>query len=277
MMKTYNEKQKIIEHYDVVSPYYHSLWGEHLHHGYWVTGRETKEEAQLALTKHLAEVAGIKPNSAVLDVGCGFGASSIYLAKTFNAQTVGITISSVQVEMANAAAAKAGANCRFLLMDAEAMDFEQKFDVVWSIESISHYTDKKKFFERAVRYLKPGGTFALIDWFKKDSLSPSEVKKFITPIEEGMLVELLTMDDYASFLSGNGLSIMKTEDLNKETAKTWEISLGLIKDKALWKLALRHGGEFVNFLRSFQAMKNGFASSNFVYGLIVARKPQERV
>ena len=27
-----NDKHKIIEHYDVASPYYYSLWGEHLHH-----------------------------------------------------------------------------------------------------------------------------------------------------------------------------------------------------------------------------------------------------
>src|SRR3989338_811509 len=70
-MTDYNIKEKIIEHYDLVSPYYHSLWGEHLHHGFWVTGKETKEEAQLALTKHLAETAHIKSGSEILDVGCG--------------------------------------------------------------------------------------------------------------------------------------------------------------------------------------------------------------
>ena len=33
-MPRFNDKDTIIEHYDLVSPYYHSLWGEHLHHGY---------------------------------------------------------------------------------------------------------------------------------------------------------------------------------------------------------------------------------------------------
>ena len=90
-MKTYNDQTKIAEHYNLISPYYHSLWGEHLHHGYWVTGKETKEEAQLALTKHLVDVADIKSGSKILDVGCGFGASSIYLAKNYKAETTGIT------------------------------------------------------------------------------------------------------------------------------------------------------------------------------------------
>jgi hypothetical protein len=31
-MPNYNNRQKIIEHYDLVSPYYRELWGEHLHH-----------------------------------------------------------------------------------------------------------------------------------------------------------------------------------------------------------------------------------------------------
>ena len=42
MNAKYNNKEKIIEHYDIASPYYRSIWGEHLHHGYWINGNETK-------------------------------------------------------------------------------------------------------------------------------------------------------------------------------------------------------------------------------------------
>ena len=271
-MTTYNDKEKIIEHYNFTSPYYHSLWGEHLHHGYWITGKETKEEAQLALTEHLAQIANIKSKSKILDVGCGFGASSIYLAKKYNAETIGITISPVQVNMAQEAANKAKIDSRFMLMDAEAMNFNELFDVVWSIESISHYKNKKNFFTKAIQLLQPNGTVAIIDWFKKENISAEENKKYILPIEKGMLVELNTMSDYISILESNGLEIIKSEDISNNTAKTWDISLEIIKDKMFWQLALQNGREFVNFLHSFRAMKNGFFSGNFVYGLIVARK-----
>lgn len=173
-MPSYNIKERIIEHYNVVSPYYHSLWGEHLHHGFWITGKETKEEAQLALTKHLAETAHIKAGSKILDVGCGFGASSIYLAQEYFAHTTGITISPVQVEMAQKAAQKASVDSLFMLMDAEKMHFTEPFDVIWSIESISHYENRRKFFENAMRLLVPSGTVAIIDWFKKENLSGNE-------------------------------------------------------------------------------------------------------
>ena len=73
-MPTYNEKEKIRNHYDLVSPYYLALWGEHLHHGYWIHGDEPKEKAQLQLIEHLARAANLPPDCQILDVGCGFGA-----------------------------------------------------------------------------------------------------------------------------------------------------------------------------------------------------------
>ena len=95
-----NDKHRIIRHYDVLSPYYRSLWGEHLHHGYWIRGDESKEKAQLQLIEHLARLAKVKPGSDILDIGCGFGASGLYLAKKHNAAVTGITISPVQAETA---------------------------------------------------------------------------------------------------------------------------------------------------------------------------------
>src|ERR1700724_2859355 len=134
-----NDKNRIIEHYDVVSPYYRSLWGEHLHHGYWIRGDESKEVAQLQLTEHLAMLAEVQDGSAVLDIGCGLGASSLYLARKDRARATGITISAVQGERGRKGAIAGHLDSQFLLMDAEALNFPQLFDLLWSVESISHY------------------------------------------------------------------------------------------------------------------------------------------
>lgn len=267
-----NAKNKIIEHYDVVSPYYFKLWGEHLHHGYWIRGDESKEQAQQQLIEHLARLAKIPQGAAVLDVGCGFGASSLYLCKQFGATTTGITISQVQVEMANAAAAKERANAQFCLMDAEAMTFEKPFDVFWSVESISHYHDRERFFASAAKLLKPGGIFALTDWFKRPNLSRSEIRKFINPIEQGMFVRLEEMGHYEEFLRANGMEILRREELTKHCARTWDVCLEIIADASFWSLAAKHGRSFVRYLNAFRAMRAGFASGAFVYGLLVARK-----
>jgi tocopherol O-methyltransferase len=266
-----NDKHRIIQHYDVVSPYYLSLWGEHLHHGYWIRGDESKEKAQLQLIEHLAQLARVKPGSDILDIGCGFGASGLYLAKNYNAAVTGITISPVQVEMATKASARERLNTRFLLMDAEAMRFQKQFDLLWSVESISHYQRREEFFASAARLLKPGGLFAITDWFKKENLTRAETRKFIAPIEKGMLVELQVMDDYERFLTSNALEIVHRDVLNKHCAKTWDLCLDIISNKAFWALAAKHGAAFISYLKAFQAMRSGFASGNFVYGLFVAR------
>ncbi len=271
-MTRHNDKEKIREFYDFVSPHFHALWGAHLHHGYWIRGDETKEMAQIQLIEHLAQIAKIRPGSRILDIGCGTGASSIYLAKHFQAEATGITISPIQVGMANQAAAREDVKATFLCMDAEEMKFEERFDVIWSVESISHYQDIGNFFASASKLLQPNGTVAVIDWFKKENLNPAEYKKHILPIEKGMLVELGTMQEYEALMKANGLHIVKSEIMNKNCARSWDLGLGIIKEKALWKLAAENGPMFVKFLRAFRAMRSGFASGNFVYGLVVARK-----
>ncbi len=273
-MDAYNDKAKVRHHYDVVSPYYQALWGAHLHHGYWIRGDETKEQAQTQLVEHLARAANILPGARLADIGCGFGGSSIQLAKTHAVRPVGITISPVQAKMAAEAAQVAGVAAPFLVMDAEALGFaRESFDVVWSLESISHYQHKPEFFASAAALVRPGGVFAILDWFRKPGLDRADYEKSLRPIERGMMVSLDTMDDYASLLEQNGLRVTGREILNDRCAKTWDLCLEIIRKKEFWALALKLGPEFVHFLEGFQAMKSGFASGHFIYGLLVARKP----
>ncbi|HEY2547294.1 MAG TPA: class I SAM-dependent methyltransferase, partial [Candidatus Acidoferrum sp.] len=236
-----NDKRKIIEHYDFVSPYYQSLWGEHIHHGYWIRGDESKELAQVQLIEHLAESANLQAGSEVLDIGCGFGGTSLYLAQKYKARMTGITISPVQVEMARKAAAAAKLEAQFLLMDAEDLNFPQQFDLLLSIESISHYHDRRNFFANAARFLKPGGVFALTDWFKRPGLSAAQTRKFIEPIERGMFVDLEIMDDYESHLLAGGFQIVHRQDLTRQCAKSWDFGLDVIRDKSFWAIAAKQG------------------------------------
>jgi tocopherol O-methyltransferase len=267
----YNDREEIQKHYDVMSPYYESLWGEHIHHGYWIRGDETKETAQALLVDHLAEAAGISAGCTILDVGCGIGGSSIHLAKKYGATVTGITISPVQVEMARKSAAREGAKASFLLMNAENIQIDEKFDVIWSVESISHYQNPRKFFAGAAKLLKPKGKLAITDWFKKERLPRSVEDEYIRPIEKSMMVELHTMGEYQEWLKESAINSCKNEILNEQCAKTWDVCLDIIKDLSFWKLAAQNGAEFVTFLKGFRAMRAGFASGNFIYGMMVAK------
>lgn len=266
-------------HYDLLSPYYQSLWGIHLHHGYWITGKETKEAAQENLIRVLIEKAKLdKPTQAksplkILDVGCGIGGSSIYLAKHLQALVTGITISPVQVQMAQQLAKEASVEVSFQVMDAEKMSFTETFDVIWSVEALSHLNNPQLFFQQAEKILRPGGKFAIIDWFKKEGLTPQQEQQFIQPIRTGMLTpHMTTMGKYKDYIEAGGIKVTEFLDLSENVKKSWDISLDIIKNPKFWKLAMANGKDFMQFLQAFKAMRDGFASKNFVYGLLVGEK-----
>lgn len=212
-------KDRIKLHYDLASDYYLRLWGEHIHHGYWPTeeakASETKEVAQVNLIKLLLDMAQPPAAARVLDVGCGIGGTSRYLAAQLGCTVTGITISGKQVDLATrltrAEAAKqqgqgqgqghekgvadaegffrlAKGKVKFLELDAETMAdafaaAAGQFDVVWISEALSHFPNKALFFQNAHRVLGDGGKLVLADWFRADGLADNEVESDIKPIE----------------------------------------------------------------------------------------------
>lgn len=143
--------------------------------------------------------------STVLDVGCGIGGTSRYLAKEHGCHVTGVTISGRQVEIAKKLSSelpgstisekdgtvKIGeGSVRFLELDAEKMgDFftEEEnmatFDVAWISEAMSHLPNKELFFRNAALLLNPGGKLVIADWFKNEGLSEKEMDADIKPIE----------------------------------------------------------------------------------------------
>lgn len=266
-------KEKVREHFDDVSPYYHDLWGMHIHHGFWKTGTESKEKAQEQLIDEVIRRGRLEKGCSVLDVGCGIGGTAVYLAKKLDADVTGITLAPKQVEMAREIASSRGVDARFLVMDGERITLDEQFDVVCTIEVISHYYDKKRFFEQASTLLKRGGKVAMAVWLKAEHLTRAMEEEYIHPIERGMLLPYLcTMHDYLSFLHEHGFRLLSAEDVTPRVAKTWDLCLDIIKKPALWNLAFERGAEFVDFLKAFRAMQRGCKSRAFVYGIITAEK-----
>lgn len=268
----YNVTTKIQEHYDLASPYYKDLWGPHLHHGYYETGKESKDEAAEQLISRLIQHANFPKGARVLDVGCGIGTTSVWLTQEMGCKVTGITISPIQVQMATDAARGLKQKPTFLLHDANDLRLTDSFDVIWAVEVISHLSKRAEFFKRAAKLLGKGGIVCEAAWLKDEDLGRGDEKKYIRPIEEGMLVDLPSLSEYKSHFDNNNLRLRYYEDISKQVAKTWDVCLDIAKDRALWRLAYEHSKEFVGFLRSFRAMRNGYKSGAFRYGLIISEK-----
>jgi tocopherol O-methyltransferase len=266
-------KERVARHYDELSPFYRDLWGVHIHHGYWKTGHETKEEAQEQLITELVSRAQIKRDSRILDVGCGMGGSAISLSKMLGAHVTGITISPTQVAIGNDLAKACGADVVLLQADAETFEMEEPADVAWSIEAISHMSEKTRCFSSIGRNLRHGGTLVVADWFAAPQATADQEREFLEPIERSMLVPKLERQAfYAERMREAGLEVRLIEDVSAHVSKTWDLAIGLIGSPALWKFAAERGKDFLAFLEGFKAMRAGYRSRTLVYGLLVAHK-----
>lgn len=274
MKKVKNKiKQKIQKFYDVGSPYFFKFWGIHIHDGYYITGKESQHEAQENLVRFLAEKAHIKRRAKILDVGCGIGGSSIYLSKNFDAPVTGVTISHVQVEMAKKFARENNANCRFLVMDAEEMNFTKKFDAIWMVGVLTLLTDQERFLKQSSKFLNKKGKFILLDWMIANDIRAEETKKYIQPIQRGMLItSFYSMNIYLQWLIKYGYRIVYAEDITAHTIKTWNVMLSIIKNPSLWKLAYKEGIEFVNFFKCIRIMKRSMKDNKIRCCAIIAEK-----
>lgn len=94
---------------------------------------------------------------------------------------------------------------------------------------MSHFPHKKQFLTHANRLLKQSGRIIIADWFKCEHLTPEQEQGDLKSIEEGMLLpELNTMFDYIALLHERGFKVEYVRDISEQTAKTWDICLGLI-------------------------------------------------
>lgn len=175
----------IVDYYNTCESDYRTFWdldrSMAMHAGFWDDRTQTLSDALARENEILAEIAQVKQGDKVLDAGCGVGGSSLFLAKHFGCQVVGITLSEKQVITATNNAKKEGVGS---LVHFAAMDFcetsfpDASFDVVWGIESICHAEDKLKFVKEAYRLLKKGGRLVMADGFGvKNSYTDSEAKK----------------------------------------------------------------------------------------------------
>ncbi len=89
----------VAAHYDELDGFYREFWGEHVHHGVWITGRETPQEATRRLVSLVAEQAVVRDGSDVCDVGCGYGATARMLVADYGARVTALTISGRSMPM----------------------------------------------------------------------------------------------------------------------------------------------------------------------------------
>lgn len=284
LVMTSTLKTQIQQFYDASSGLWEQVWGEHMHHGYYgATGNEKKDrrQAQIDLIEELLIWAGIGQASNILDVGCGIGGSSLYLAEKFNASATGITLSPIQAKRAAQRAQEADltSRVRFEVADALEMPFsDDSFDFVWSMESGEHMPDKQKFLAECYRVLKPGGTFLMATWCHRPitpatgALTTEERQHLADIYRVYCLPYVISLPEYAEIADNLPFQDIRTADWSDAVEPFWDIVIdSAFEPQALFAL-LQSGWGTIQAALSLGLMSRGYRRGLIRYGLLCANK-----
>lgn len=279
---TFTLQQQIQQFYDASSGLWEQIWGEHMHHGYYGADgqvRKERRQAQIDLIEALLDWGEVRQASQILDVGCGIGGSSLYLAEKFAAAATGITLSPVQANRASQRAAAAGLSDRthFQVADALQMPFaDESFDLVWTLESGEHMPDKQQFLAECFRVLKPGGTLLMATWCHRPTppaLTADEQQHLEKIYRVYCLPFVVSLPDYAAIAQSLGLQNLRTADWSDAVAPFWNVVI----DSALTPTAivglLRSGWTTIQAALSLGLMSRGYQRGLVKFGLLCGTKP----
>jgi cyclopropane-fatty-acyl-phospholipid synthase len=140
------------QHYEVPAEFFEVVLGARLKYSscLWDDATADLDDAEEAMLALSAERAGIQDGMRVLDLGCGWGSMSIYLAEHFpNAEIVAVSNSALQGEFIRKRAANRGlSNVTHRRADMNRLDVAGGFDAVVSIEVLEHVRNHPALFDR---------------------------------------------------------------------------------------------------------------------------------
>lgn len=140
------------QHYEVPWEFYELVLGRHLKYscGYWPTGQESLDESEAAMLELYCQRAQLQDGQRVLDLGCGWGSLSLYLARRFpNSEILGVSNSNSQRESILAKARQHGlSNLKILTSDINQLELPSgAFDRICSIEMLEHVRNYRSVFQ----------------------------------------------------------------------------------------------------------------------------------
>jgi cyclopropane-fatty-acyl-phospholipid synthase len=151
------------QHYEVPPEFFAEVLGDHAKYSccFWGEGIETLSQAEAEALRVTCERAGIEDGMSVLDLGCGWGSLSLWIAEHFPACTVtSVSNSTPQGDHIRGLARKRGLdNITVLTEDMNHFDAGGQYDRIVSVEMFEHMRNYRKLFRRVSTWLKSDGRF----------------------------------------------------------------------------------------------------------------------
>ena len=155
--KTYDANE---QHYEVPPEFFNCVLGENLKYSCsYFDDVNSLDEAEKSMLNLYIERADIKNGLEVLDLGCGWGSFTLYVATKYpNTNITSVSNSSDQITFIKKEAQKRGlSNIMALRMDVNNLDLNKKYDRIVSIEMFEHVRNYKLILKALNNLLKPDG------------------------------------------------------------------------------------------------------------------------
>ncbi|MEI6533899.1 MAG: class I SAM-dependent methyltransferase, partial [Verrucomicrobiaceae bacterium] len=151
------------QHYEVPTRFFQLCLGKHLKYssGLWDDGTTSIDDSEAAMLKLTCERAELRDGQRILELGCGWGSLSLWMAEHYpNASITSVSNSRTQKEFIDGEAAKRGLK-NLMVRTANMIRYEGEgagiFDRVVSVEMFEHMKNYHELLHRVAFWMKPGG------------------------------------------------------------------------------------------------------------------------
>jgi ubiquinone/menaquinone biosynthesis C-methylase UbiE len=163
------------------------------------------------LTERLGRILKLSPQTRLLDVAAGRGASALFLAQEFGCEVVGVDYSRKNIEAGNdeARASGFGGKVTFQWADAEKLPFpEASFDAIICECAFCTFPNKQAAASEFNRVLRPTGQIGLSDLTRDGVLAP-ELDSLMSWV--ACIADAHPLSDYVALLSNAAFTVTLTE------------------------------------------------------------------
>ncbi|MCG7506968.1 SAM-dependent methyltransferase [Mesorhizobium retamae] len=228
-------RKNVAHHYDLSGDLYKLFLDKDMQYScaYFERPDMTLEEAQLAKKRHIAAKLKVRPGQTVLDIGSGWGGLGLYIAEAFEADVLGVTLSTEQHQVSTDRAHAQGLDRHVHFELRDYRDLSERFDRIVSVGmfehvGINHY---KTFFDKCSKLLKPDGVMLLhtIGRSGPPTTTNAFIRKHIFP---GGYIPALS--EIMPHIEKSGLAITDVEILRlhyADTLKHWRERFLANRDK----------------------------------------------
>lgn len=156
-----NTTEANAQHYEVPTEFFQLVMGTYMKYscGYWKTGVVDFDQSEWDMLDLATNRADLKDGQTVLELGCGWGSMTLFMARRFpNSRIVGVSNSATQKKYIDEQARISGLkNVNIITADMNDFQTENRFDRVVSIEMFEHMRNYQKLLKNIAGWLNPDG------------------------------------------------------------------------------------------------------------------------